>query len=155
MMSNEASGDVNNFMRFQIWLCASAALVTFFSAVNGEETKASPQNQLRLLITPSDTTQTITRAADDQTAQRGEFIVTCDSMTFDQGGYVIKNGTLEMEAGYYSFSECLVTFSEKSITISPVPPNKSLKDIKFQLKEGKQLPPIRAAAPPPSKHFEH
>jgi len=138
-------------MRFNACLNAAIALVTFFSTLNGEETKPAPQSQLRLLITPGDTTQTITRPGDDQTAQRGEFIVTCDSMTFDQGGYVLKNGKLEMETGYYSFSECLMTFSGKSMTISPVPPNKSLKDIKFQMKAGNQLPPIRAAAPPPQK----
>ncbi len=138
-------------MRFNACLSAAIALVTFLGTVNGEETKPAPQRQLRLLITPVGETQTITRPGDDQTAQRGEFIVTCESMTFDERGYVFKNGTLEMEPGYYSFSECLVTFSGKSMTISPVPPNKSLKDIKFQMKEGKQLPPIQPATPPPSK----
>ena len=135
-------------MRFQIWPCAAIALVTFLGTVNGEETKPSPQRELRLLITPVGETQTITRPGDDQTAQQGEFIVTCESMTFDQGGYVLKNGTLEMETGYFSFDEICLTFSGKSITISATPPNKSIKDIKFQMKEGKQLPPIRAIAPP-------
>ena len=137
-------------MRFNACLSAAIALVTFLGTMNGDETTPS-QTRLRLLITLGDTTQTITRPADDQTAQRGEFIVSCDSMTFDQGGYVLKNGTIEIETGYYSFTEVFVTFPGKSMNIGATPPNRSIKDIKFQLKPGHQLPPIQAAVPPPIK----
>jgi hypothetical protein len=138
-------------MRFKACFCAAIALGTFFCTLNGEETKPYPQKQLRLLITLGDTTQTITRPDDDQTAQRGELIVTCDSLTFDQGGYVLKNGRVEMETGSFSFDDIHLTFSGKSMTISATPPNKSIKDIKFQMKPGNHLPPVRAAAAPPSK----
>lgn len=135
-------------MRFHIYLSASIALFAFFSVVNGEETKPSPQGQLRLLITLGETTPTITRPRDDQAAQKGEMIVSCDSMTFDQGAYVFKNGTLEITSGNLSFKEIAVTFSERSISIDFPRPNKGLKEIHFQLKAGEAMPKVLAAPAP-------
>ena len=135
-------------MRYHIYLSASITLFTFFSVANGEDAKPSPQGQLRLLITFGDSTPTITRPRDDQAAQKGELIVNCDSMSFDQGAYVFKNGTLEITSGNLSFKEIAVTFSERSISISSPTPNKGLKEIHFQLKPGEAMPKVLTAPAP-------
>src|SRR5438309_1534940 len=111
-------------MRFLGVLCAGIALLGFFGVVRGEEAKPSPQGQLRLLILLAETTPTITRPRDDQAAGQGEVIISCESMTLVQGGFVFRNGTLETEPGYLSFSEIAVEFSGRSISISSPTPNK-------------------------------
>ena len=124
-------------MRFLGVLCAGIALLGFFGVLMGEEAKPSPQGQLRLLISPGETTQTITRPRDDQAVQKGEMIITCESMTFGvQDGFVFRNGTLENVTGYYSFAEIAVAFSGKSISISSPTPGKPLKDFQFRPKVG-------------------
>src|SRR5262245_43030272 len=135
-------------MRFHIYLIASIAMFAFFSLVNGEEAKPAPQGQLRLLITFGDMTPTITRPRDDQASQKGEMIVSCDSMTFDQGAYVFKNGALEMTSGNLSFKEIAVTFSERSISFDFSKPNNGLKEIHFQLKPGEAMPKVLTAPAP-------
>jgi hypothetical protein len=135
-------------MRLHVYLSASIALLAFFSALNGEEAKPSPQGQLRLLISPGETTQTITRPRDDQKAQKRELIISCDSMMFDQGAYVFKNGTLEIASGYLSFAEIALTFSGNSISISSPTPNAGLKEIHFQVKPGEAMPNVLAAPAP-------
>jgi hypothetical protein len=126
-------------MRFHAGLGAVAALFAVIGATIGEDAKPPPQGQLKLLISPGETTQTITRPRDDQTAQKREIIISCESMTLDQGRYVFVNGTLETTAGYLSFSEIAVTFSGNSMSISSTTPNKGLKEIRFHAKPGVDL----------------
>ena len=121
-------------MRSHVCLGAVTALFGILGAAWGDDANPSPQDQLRLLISPGATTQTFTRPRDDQTAQQSEIIISCESMTLDQGRYVFANGTLETKAGYLSFAEIAVTFSGTSISISSTAPNKGLKEIHFRLK---------------------
>jgi hypothetical protein len=124
-------------IRDLIFFSAVIALLGLFSAVRGEEAKPSPQGQLRLLISLGETTPTITRPREDQAAQQGGLIISCESMTFDQGNYVFKNGTLEIATGYISFAEIAVTFSGKSFSVTSSTPGKPLKEIHFRLPNGK------------------
>src|SRR5262245_22896744 len=135
-------------MQFHVYSNASIALFAVFSTVNGEEAKPSAQGQLKLLISLAETTQTITRPRDDQEAQKGELIISCESMAFDQGAYVFKNGTLETESGYLTFTEIAVTFSGTSMSISSPAPNKGLKEIHFQPKAGKAMRKVSTAPAP-------
>src|SRR5262245_1904462 len=134
-------------MRFYISFIASIVLPAFLSVANGEEARPS-QGQLRILISPGESTQTITRPRDDQKAQKRELIINCDSMTFDQDAYVFKNGTLEIASGHLSFEEIRLRFSGNSFSISSPTPNTGLKNIHFQLKAGEAMPTVIAAPAP-------
>jgi len=134
-------------MRDLIFISAFIALLGFFAVVRGEDEKPLPQGQLRLLISPGEIRQTITRPRDDHEAQKGELIVSCESLSFDQGTYVFKNGTLETASGYISFTEVAVTYSGNSISIASPTANKPLKDIQFRLKAGDASKILAAPSP--------
>jgi hypothetical protein len=110
-------------------------LCAVISQALADDATPSSKDQLRLLITLGEK-QTITRPRDGQKADRGEIIVSCDTMTVDRDRYVFVNGTLELQTGYLTFAEIALTFTANAVSISAATPNKSLGDIHFRLKDG-------------------